>query len=238
MILANCRNKMTADDFAFIVRVLDNATGQRPSLEKLLLDEECRDSLLEHERVVGAILESPDHLPISPGMLFYVLCRRVLRETPAGDRETTDYLASMLEKFLQSRALHAPEEMQDRDFRYVSDVLAALVEATPAQAFVLRTHVANYSLFLSGVFHDHVEKKTRRGGPSLRFYEDVGRSNFAVASKDRQARSLGLEGIFANLAESFHEVRIALNDLADRLLHLGDAHGPGPHGSGQLLGAG
>jgi hypothetical protein len=226
---------MTADDFDFIVRVLDHSTGQRPSLEKLLLDEECRDSLLEHEKVASAILDSTEHLPISPGLLFYVLCRRVLRETPAGSRETTDYLASMLEKFLQSRCLHAPEEMQDQDFRYVSDVLQALVHATPSQAFVLRTHVANYSLFLSGVFHDHVEKKTQRGGPSLRFYEDVGRSNFAVAAKDRQARTLGLESIFSNLADSFHEVRLALNDLADRLLHLGDTPMPSVGSGGGLV---
>jgi hypothetical protein len=226
MILANCRAKMTAGDFDFIVRVMGATGGQKVSLAELLCDEACRDCLLDQEPIYRAILESPDRLDISPHLLFYVLCRHLLRETPASARETSDYLASMLGKFLHTARLNAPEEMADQDMRYISDALRCIAQANSGQAFILRSHLANYTLFLSGVFHEHLEKRGRRGGPSLKFYEEVGRTNFAVAAKDREARRLGLQSIFHDLAESFHEVRLALTDLADRLLHLHDSPVP------------
>lgn len=219
---------MTAGDFDFIVRVMGTTDGQKVSLQDLLCDESCRDCLLDQEPVYRAILESPDHLDISPHLLFYVLCRRILRETPADARETADYLASMLGKFLHTQRLTAPEEMGDQDLRYIGDALGCIARATSGQAFILRSHLANYTLFLSGIFHEHLEKRGRRGGPSLNFYEEVGRTNFAVAAKDREAQRLGLQNIFQNLADSFHEVRLALTDLADRLLHLHDPTPPAP----------
>jgi hypothetical protein len=57
------------------------------------------------------------------------------------------------------------------------------------------------------------------------FYEDLGRSNFKVAADHQVARSCDLTSVFKTLAEGFHEVRLALNTLADQLLHL---DGPTP----------
>ena len=37
--------------------------------------------------------------------------------------------------------------------QYISDMLIALQRVTPEQAFLLRAHVGNYSLFVSGIFH-------------------------------------------------------------------------------------
>ena len=81
MIHANCRTRLTADDFTFIVGVLSRSECDQVSLVRLLTDEDTRDAILDHDMLAKAILESPQRLPISPQLLFYVLCRKVLRDT-------------------------------------------------------------------------------------------------------------------------------------------------------------
>ena len=56
----------------------------------------------------------------------------------------------------------------------------------------------------------------------------MGRSSFKAVARHQLARSCALTGIFDALAEDFHEVRLALNRLADSLIHLGDDPAP-PH---------
>lgn len=220
MIHANCRVRLTADDFDFIVRALSLKTSDRLSLERLLTDESARDELLDHEALTAAILESPEALRISPQLLFYVLCRKVLRETPVRSRESADYIASLLGQFQKSARLDSPEEMSERQLRYLSDMLIAASQANAREAFILRAHIGNYSLFLSGMFVENLEKRSRKGGPGLSFYEQVGRSGFQSAAGHPEARKFQLDSIYRELADGFHEARVALNDLARRLLHL------------------
>lgn len=228
MIHANCRVRLTADDFQFIVRTLALKTSDRLSLERLLLDEETRDSLLDHEALAAAILESPERLDISPHLLFYVLCRKVLRETAVRSRESADYVASLLERFLQTTRLYSPDDATERNLRYISDMLLAMTKAGPRESFVLRTHVGNYALFLCGMFLENVEKRRRKGGPDVIFYERIGRSSFQHAAQHRDAKTLGLESVYREISEGFHEARLALNDLATRLLHLDGPPEPAP----------
>jgi hypothetical protein len=50
--------------------------------------------------------------------------------------------------------------------------------------------------------------------------------NYRVASDHRLARKYDLDGIFNTLSERFHETRVALNDLRERLVSLGDPDVP------------
>ena len=220
MIHANCRVRLTADDFDFIVRALSTKLSDQVSLTRLLIDESTRDELLDQEALTAAILESPEALRISPQLLFYVLCRKVLKETAVRSRESADYIASLLEQFQKSARLDSPAELSERQLRYLSDMLLAVSQANPREAFILRAHIGNYSLFLSGMFADNLEKRSRKGGPGLSFYEQVGRSGFQAAAAHPEARKFQLDAIYQELADGFHEVRVALNDLARRLLHL------------------
>src|SRR5213593_3588591 len=56
MIRANCRARFTAADFDFIVRTLARSQTDQVSLVDLLSDVETRDSILDHPRLVDAIL--------------------------------------------------------------------------------------------------------------------------------------------------------------------------------------
>lgn len=221
MIHANCRVRLTADDFSFVVRVLSQSESDRVSLVNLLTDEETRDQILDHDVLIRTILESPERLPISPHFLFYVLCRKVLRETSVQSRETSDFVASILSGFMQTVQLGSPEELGRRSRHYISDMLQMLAKANTREAFLLRSHIANYALFISGIFAENVEKRTQhRGAPDISFYEEMGKMNYRAASEYREAKKFHLQSIYEELAGGFHEVRVALNDMAHRLLHM------------------
>lgn len=221
MIQANCRARFTASDFDFVVKSLGRSRRDAVTLSELLTDEDMRDSILDHELLVDAVLTNPGQLSISPQLYFYVLIRHVLKETGC-DRKLCDYIASLLEAFSRTARLRSPAEDDAHSVEYLSDMLLALRNATPVQTFLIRAHAGNYSLFISGIFHDRVERRRQRGAPDVTFYEEVGRASFRAAADHRVARTWDLGGTFGALSEQFHEVRLALNRMSDQLLNLGD----------------
>jgi hypothetical protein len=218
MIHANCRARLTADDFEFVVRSLSTSPRDAVSLQQLLIDEDARDEILEHDALAAAILESTDRIRISTPLYFYVLCRRVLKNTAVSSRDAADYIAAMLDAFTHTSRVQRAG--RDIEMRYLSDILFAIRNAPPTEAFLLRAHLANYALFLSGLFSESIDKRAKRGAPDLSFYEELGRSSFRVAAGHREAKRFDLQRIYEELSEGFREARLALNDLATRLLHL------------------
>jgi hypothetical protein len=221
VIRANCRERFTAADFDFVVRALARSPTDRVSLVDLLSDAETRDAVLDHPRLIDAILSNAGHLRISSQFYFYVLARHVLQQAGIGDRKLCDYVASLLEAFSRASVLRAPHTA-DSVQQYVSDMLIALQRVTPEQAFLLRAHVGNYSLFVSGIFHENTQRRSLRGGPDLKFYEQIGRTNYQMVAAHATAKRCQLDDVFEGLAERFRDVRRALNRLSDQLLNLDD----------------
>jgi len=222
MVRANCRARFTAADFDFIVRTLARSQTDQVSLVDLLSDLETRDSILDHPRLVDAILNHCGHLRISSQFYFYVLARHVLQQGGIGDRKLCDYVASLLETFSRANRLQMLENIDNRAQQYISDMLIALRRANPEQTFLLRAHIGNYSLFISGIFHENTQRRSLRGGPDIEFYEQVGRTNYQLVSSHAAARRCELDDVFEELAGRFRDVRMALNQLSDQLLNLDD----------------
>lgn len=223
MIQANCRARFTAADFDFVVRTLARSQTESVSLSDLLANVDTRDAVLDSPRLVNAILCNTGHLRISSQFYFYVLARHVLRDAGVYDRNLCDYIGSLLEKFSRANLLRGPHQSSDLSRDYICDMLIALSRATADEAFLLRAHVGNYSLFISGIFHENTQHRSLRGAPDIAFYEQVGRRNYHLVSSHATARRCELSHIFAQLADRFHEVRVALNQLSDRLLNLDEA---------------
>ena len=108
MIQANCRARFTAADFQFIVRTLARSPNDQVSLVDLLSDAETRDAVLDHPRLVEAILSQAGHLSISSSFYFYVLARHVLQRAEITDRKLSDYIGSLLETFSRANGLRPP----------------------------------------------------------------------------------------------------------------------------------
>ena len=224
MIQANCRARFTAADFDFVVRILARSQTDHVSLVDLLSDAETRDAVLDNPQLVDAILSNAGQLQISSHFYFYVLARHVLRDVGITDRKLCDYVASLLEAFSRASGLRAPHMTAETERQYVSDMLIALTRATAEQSFLLRAHVGNYSLFVSGIFHENAQRRSRRGAPDLEFYEKIGRTNFQLVAGHSTARRCDLNDVYEELADRFHEVRVALNHLSDELINLDDDH--------------
>ncbi|PYK31672.1 MAG: hypothetical protein DME57_02765 [Verrucomicrobia bacterium] len=220
MIRANCRARFTATDFDFIVRTLSRSPNDHVSLVDLLSDGETLDSILDHPKLVETILNNAGQLRISSQFYFYVLARHVLRQAGIGDRKLSDYVGSLLETFSRANQLQSPDKIDNCAHQYISDMLIALKRATPEQSFLLRAHAGNYSLFISGIFHENTQRRSLSGAPDIEFYEQIGRTNYQLVASHETARRCELNDVFAGLAGRFHDVRLALNDLSDRLLHL------------------
>ena len=226
MIQANCRAQFTADDFSFVVRVLAKSQRDAVSLVSLLSDEAERDAILDHDLIYNSVVDQAGCLQVSAAFYFYILTRRVLRRASLDERALTDYVAAVLLAFSHINQLRAPGEpgSTSRSFTYISDLMTRANNCPPEQAFLLRVHMANYSLFLSGMFAGRVEAHVqRRGAPSLSFYEAVGKSTYLSMADHPQARRTQLQAIFKLLGAEFRRVRVALNDLTDTLLHLHEA---------------
>ncbi|MFN2509617.1 MAG: hypothetical protein ABR589_12700, partial [Chthoniobacterales bacterium] len=64
------------------------------------------------------------------------------------------------------------------------------------------------------------------GGPDLKFYEQIGRTNYQMVASHATARRCELNDVYEELAERFRDVRLALNQLSDQLLNLDDEVSP------------
>ena len=228
VIRPNCRVQFTAEDIDFILSVLGPKAGSAETLVQLLGDEETRDLILDDESLLHAVLENRNCLRISAHFYFYILVRHSLRRSDLKERPLADYVASVLAEFSQIDRTRCRVNGQPKD--YFFEMLAALQTADDTTGFYIRAHIGNQSLFLSGVFPDRIRFCAQRtGAPGMTYYEGMGRSNFRAASDHRLARKYDLDGIFDTLAERFQETRLALNDLRDRLVSLGDPELPLEH---------
>jgi hypothetical protein len=223
MIRPNCRAQFAAEDMDFILSVLGPKIGTADCLVKLLADEESRDLILDDEALLHALLERRGCLRVSSRFYFYILVRQVLQRSDFKDRAVADYVAEMLAEFSRAERARCVVPGQAAPLDYFFEMLAALQTADDRTSFLIRVHIGNYSLFLSGVFPDRIRFRAEtRGSPDLRYYESLGRTQYRVASDHRLAQRYEVAQIFSTLAERFETTRLALNDIADRYFFLGD----------------
>jgi hypothetical protein len=223
VILPNCRIQFTADDIDFIAKTLQKRPGGTDCLVGLLADVETRDLILDDEQLFRALLEHRGCLTVSSHFYFYVMVRNVFRRAGIEDREMADYVAEVLGEYsLQERTrLRLPGQANSLD--YFFELMTALQNADERTSFIIRAHIGNHSLFLTGVFPQRIlHRAEKRGFPDLSYYEEIGRANFRVASDSRLAARYELGPIFAQLSERFHDTRLALNDISERLFSLGE----------------
>src|SRR5438132_6090685 len=223
MIQPNCRIQCAAEDIDFIISVLGARLGTAKCLIQLLADEESRDLILDDEALFHALLEHRGCLKVSSRFYFYILVRHVFRKSDIADREVADYVAEVLAEFASAERARCVVPGQRNPLDYFFEMLTALRTADDRTSFLIRVHIGNYSLFLSGVFPERIRFRAEaRGFPDLKYYEGMGRAHYRMASDHRLAQRYEVAKIFSTLAERFAATRLALNDIADRLFTLGD----------------
>ena len=225
MIRPNCRAQFAAEDIDFILSVLGRKISTAECLVKLLADEDSRDLILDDEALLHALLERSGCLRVSSRFYFYILVRQVLRRSGIQDRAVADYVAEVLAEFSRAERVRCVVPGQVAPLDYFIDMLAALQTADERTSFLIRVHIGNHSLFLSGVFPARIRFRAERCGfPDLKYYEGLGRTHYRAASDHRLAQRYDVAGIFDTLSERFETTRLALNDIADRFFSIGDSN--------------
>lgn len=185
-------------------------------MHALLLDEAELNKFLDDDMVCARLLESPAHVPVSPQLYFYVIVRHVMREAGVEDRAVADYLASLLVSYL-------PSGRNSRHLPYVVDEMSAIAATNGADRFFLVVELADRLMFMTGLYRRHIEHRCEcRGAPPLDYYENVGGSHYRAAGGHSLAREFCLREIFQALGEAFHDVRIALNRIGERMAFTGE----------------
>lgn len=227
VIQPNCRVQFTAQDIDFILEVLRAKVDSSECLVRLLADEATRDLILDDETLLRAVLERPACLRISTHFYFYILVRQVFRRSGIAERAVADYVAEVLTEYSRFENSQCRVQGQPLPMEYFFEMLAALQTADDTTRFHIRAHIGNHSLFISGIFPDRIRVRSeRRGFPDLSYYEELGRSSYRAASDHRLARKYDLEQIFDILSQKFQATRLALNEVGERLMTVGETDRP------------
>jgi hypothetical protein len=151
-------------------------------------------------------------------LVFYLLVRHALLAREIFDRQLADYTAALLLEFGKAGRAHRIGQWEEQQFYYLADIVAELDRARGEREFLLRVHLGNFALWLSGVFPDHITHRVqRRGAPSLAYYEELGSRGFRSAAGMELALRHGLGDVLVRAADEFSNVRSALNSLSDAL---------------------
>jgi len=219
MILADVRRKLGREDAQLALRLIARGSGEELDAAEDALRDRGLDALLDDPRLVAALLESRQGAHASLPLFAYVVVRHALRRAGEENRVLADYVASILLHFgLRDRATRLGEG-DDETYESLAAICADLDGPDARRNFLVRQHLANYALWMAGLFPDFIEtRRWRRGGPDLDYYEELGRRGFRLAADHRIANEYGMSALFALAAERFPTLRVALNDVSDRLL--------------------
>lgn len=219
MILGTVRRRLGRHDAQLAVRLL--AQGERDEharLETMLADQGI-DVLLDDPRLLAALLRAPGGAQSSLPLFCYVVVRQALRSLGEDDRALADFAAAIVLHFgLRDRALRIGDA-DDQVYTTLAELLADAERGDPRRTFLVRQHLGHYALWMSGLFPDRVEERRwRRGGPDLDYYEELGRRGYELAASHRLAAEYGVVALFAAAAERFGVLRCALTQISDTLL--------------------
>jgi hypothetical protein len=222
MILADARHRLTRQDAQLAVRLVANeapdAADAIDRVQQRLVDEGL-DAILDDDRLPRALLRSPLGTYASLPMFLYVMVRHALLRAGERERAVSDYLTAVLMAFGARGRAERVSEADDQIYDALTSLLADVNDADPKRAFLVRVHLGNRALWLSGLYPDWVEhRKWKRGGPDLGYFEELGRRGFELAAEHRIAKHYGMADIYGQIAARFGLLRVALNTLSDTLL--------------------
>jgi hypothetical protein len=218
VILPNVRSSFDRSEASFLIWLLARGDEASRRREERRLDEEGFDAILDDPRTFNALLGNREFSSAPAAVVFYMLVRHALLEDGITDRFLADYLAALLLAFGDGDRAYRPED-DGAEFRYLVDVLAAADAARGERAFLLRAHLGEMALWLSGLFPDHIAARVqRRGAPGLRYYEELGSTGYRLAAAHVFAEQHGVDALYRHCAATFPALRVALNRIADRHL--------------------
>lgn len=187
-------------------------------------DPESLDALLDHPKLLEAILDMGHPVDVSAELYFYVLVRHTLKEAGLDHIELADYVAATLAEYAMGNPFQSGsnDALQVDGMPYHVDFLQAINEAAHYDRFYLHVKCGNQFLVLTGMFPGFLKhRESRRGAPGVRFYEGVAQESYRTAMQHPLADEFALCEVYDLLADQFRVTRRALNRMTKEYMWLG-----------------
>ncbi len=145
---------------------------------------------------------------------FERVTRQSFHDLTLDDPPVVRYLADLLTRFARSEALYAVRNLPLRRLDTVGDSLLAIQQAwewgsphfNPEAERVLRRQIGDYTLFMTGVFREHVERLAVTG-----YYEHEGRRAYRFVSETARAGGQPDAPLYRRLSDRFEQYAGALS---------------------------
>lgn len=217
--LFTCTGRFQERDFMFLASVVADR-GDAGAFRRFISDDEELHRMLDDERVMKALIESPALLDVSPWFYFYVLVRHSLRRNGLEDLALAEYVGVVLAERVSLAGDAKLGGVPAGMIRSV-DFLEVLDKAPGKTRFEMLVAGGNQFLVLTGIFPEFIERRSeRRGTPGLEFYENVARASYSEAQEHPLAVRGGIKGVLGTLTEVLPQARRSLNHMADSLIFL------------------
>jgi hypothetical protein len=219
MIVANVRRQLQRDDAQLALRLIGRGSSAEYEEAETTLRDRGFDELLDDPRLLPALLEARQGACASYPLFAYVVVRQAMRSVGEEDRVLADYVTAVLLHFgMRDRATRIAGT-DDECYETLADLIGDADGPDPRRTLLVRAHLGNYALWLSGLFPDAIAgRHYRRGAPDLEYYEEMGRRGYSLAAAHRLAHEHGLATLYSAASERFAVLRVALNRVSDMYL--------------------
>jgi hypothetical protein len=171
------------------------------------------------------------HKPISPNhplrSLFTELIeKRLLGTAQLDDRHVASYIAGLLVNFCHIENLYRIRDTKGKRLEDVGEMLIASNPLLEGRSFIyereVRKHIGDYTLFLMGLFPEHIARIHRKGMGIDAFidYMKTGKESYAIVAAFNQFEFRNEAPLFRRLSDRFELCVFGLNlvkqDLAER----------------------
>ncbi len=214
---------LTESDKEYLSNLFSSDSQSTACWDSLLSDQSVLQLILDREDFRENLLDNPCVLHISSSFYFYVVVYWELKKRNITDNRLAVHISGLLDKFHHSQNLLSLSDQQGTRniFPSVIDLLRDIAASPRHLAHARRISLADLMLFMTGVFHQLIEeRKNRRAAPPLEFYEKVGSDQYCIVADDGLASDSDEAECFSQLGREFHQLRLALNDISDRIFHL------------------
>lgn len=134
--------------------------------------------------------------------------------------DVSNYLANMLAMFVQTSRLFKMEKDDEKQYRYIIDMIEEIQRSDSARRFYIYCHIGNYTLFFTGMFPEYIEQKFKYKKTLIdnHYYVDFGKTYFGLASEHDMARRHELDDTLHSLSEGFEVITKLLQYLRKEYL--------------------
>jgi hypothetical protein len=153
---------------------------------------------------------------VASGLLsrfFERVTRSAFGDLALDDARAAGYLTDLLTRYARTEALRAVDALPGRPLPTVADALLEIQRVwdwtdprfAPEQERAVRRHIGDYTLFMLGLFREHVERLD-----VVAYYETEGRRAYRFLAELGRADGDADAALFARLASGFERYAGAL----------------------------